>query len=137
MTLKNIRVLTSRIIRAQLTPSELNTLVEDFRGYKAGGGLPDLLGRDVPYDHPHTLPIIKNEEVWHLHLADPEQPWPTLQLMQLKKTSDIHLVYCQGGIDQSLYLLMTILSPNAHDQANNNTLMFQLGTMAENFRNRY
>ena len=137
MILKSIRVFKSNIIRTQLTQTELDALANDFRRYKTGDGVPDLFGRDVPYDHPHTLPIIKNEEVWHMHLADPEQPWPTFHTIQFRKTSDIHLVYCQGGIDQSAYLLMTILSPDGHDQAKDNTVMCKLGFMAEKFRNRF
>lgn len=40
-------------------------------------------------------------------------------------------------VDQSCYLLMAILSPNAHDKARNSAIMGRLGLMAEQFRARY
>ncbi len=72
----------------------------------------------------------------HIHLQEPEHPWP-LQLLQFSRTSDIHLVYCQGFYNTSVYLLMAILSPDAHAQALNNSIMYKLGKMAENFRDQY
>jgi len=32
---------------------------------------------------------------------------------------------------------MAILSPDAHQQAKNKDIMYKLGAMAENFRNKY
>jgi len=97
---------------------------------------PDHFGRDVPYDHPHTLPVILAEEVQHIHLGNEDRPSP-LHKVQFYQTSDIHLVYCQGALDSSCYLLMTILSPDAHEQAKSRDTMFKLGIMAEKFRNQY
>ena len=97
---------------------------------------PDHFGSDVPYDHPHTLPVILAEEVQHIHLGNEDRPSP-LHKVQFYQTSDIHLVYCQGALDSSCYLLMTILSPDAHEQAKSRDTMFKLGIMAEKFRNQY
>ena len=88
-----IRVFKSSVIRKVLTEVELNALVDDFKSYKLTGNTPEHFGRDVPYDHPNTLPIILAEEVQHIHLGSEDKPLP-LKKIQFYKTSDIHLVYC-------------------------------------------
>lgn len=130
-----IRVFKSKAIIEALTKDELAQLEADFKAYKSGN-LPDLFGRDVLYDHPHNLPIIRAEEVRHIHLGERDNPWSIKQL-QYYRTSDEHLVYCQGGSNIHCYLLMTILLPSAHDKAKNNNIMFQLAKMAEKFRSIY
>jgi len=117
-----MRVFKSKIIREQLTENELNELISDFRQYKLTGVVPDTFGRDGLYDHPNSLPILKSEEVQHLHLLDDEKHW-SVYVIQFNKTSDEHLVYCQGETNSDCYLLITILAPNAHQQARNNSVM--------------
>lgn len=131
-----MRIFKSRMITQQLTEQELLALVEDFRAYKSLRHLPDTFGRDELYDHPFTLPILMAEEVRHIHLTDEENLWPSGKL-QFSKTSDSHLVYCQGYNDTNNFLLMAILAPNAHKQSQNNSIMFNLGKMAEAFRQSY
>lgn len=131
-----IRVFKSSIIRQILTDTELDELVNDFKSYKLTGNAPDHFGRDVPYDHPHTLPVILAEEVHHIHLASEDKLLP-LRKIQFYQTSDIHLVYCQGVLNENCYLLMTILSPDGHEQAKSREIMFKLGVMAEKFRNQF
>ncbi|SFC76284.1 type II toxin-antitoxin system YafO family toxin [Pseudoalteromonas denitrificans] len=94
------------------------------------------LGRDVLYDHPNNLPIVLAEKVKHIHLGSEDKPLP-LKAIQFYKTSDIHLVYCQGIMDDNCYLLMTILSPDGHEQAKSPDVMYKLGVMAEKFRNQF
>ena len=131
-----IRVCKSSVIRKVLREEELNALVDDFKSYKLTGNTPDNFGRDVPYDHPNTLPIILAEEVQHIHLGSEDKPLP-IKKIQFYRTSDIHLVYCQGALNVNCYLLMTILSPDGHEQAKSRDIMFQLGVMAEKFRSQY
>ncbi|WP_394172375.1 type II toxin-antitoxin system YafO family toxin [Thalassotalea litorea] len=131
-----IRVFKSALIRQQLTDDELDNLVKDFKRYKLTGVLPDLFGRDVAYDHPNTLPIITAEQVQHIHLASADSPFP-IKLLQFKRTSDQHLLYCPSAIHDDTYLLMAILSPNAHKQAFDRNVMYKLGVMAEKFRHNY
>ena len=131
-----IRVFKSSIIRQVLTDEELGALIDDFKSYKLTGNVPEHFGRDVLYDHPHTLPVILAEEVQHIHLGSEEKPLPVKKI-QFYQTSDIHLVYCQGALDENSYLLMTILSPNGHEQAKFRDIMFKLGIMAEKFRNQF
>jgi mRNA interferase YafO len=131
-----IRVFKSLLIRNLLTADELTDLVNDFISYKSTGIVPDNFGRDVPYDHPHTLPIVKSEDVQHIHLGSEDKPLP-LNKIQFHKTSDIHLVYCQGASSDDHYLLMTILAPDGHEQARSRNIMYKLGQMAELFRNKH
>lgn len=131
-----MRVFKSSIIRKILTDEELDALVVDFKSYKLTGNAPEHFGRDVPYDHPNTLPIVLAEEVHHIHIGSKEKAL-VLRKIQFYQTSDIHLVYCQGSLDDNCYLLMTILSPDAHGQAKSRDIMFKLGVMAEKFRNKF
>lgn len=131
-----IRVFKSSVIRQILFDDELNALVEDFKSYKLTGNPPEHFGRDVPYDHPNTLPIVLSEEVQHIHLGSEDNPLP-IQKIQFHRTSGIHLVYCQGATDVNCYLLMTILSPDGHQQAKSRDIMYKLGVMAEKFRHIY
>lgn len=130
-----IRVFKSKVIIGSLTEEELQGLVDDFKAYKSGV-LPDLFGRDVRYDHPHNLPSILVEEVRHIHLASSDNPWP-IRKVQFYRTSEEHLVYCQGALETDCYLLMAILAPSAHDKAKNNNIMSKLGIMAERFRLKF
>ena len=130
-----IRVFTSKVLNEALTAEERQALVADFKQYKAGK-LPALFGKDVPYDHPFNLDIIKQEQVRHIHLAANGVGFAML-LTQMKRTSDMHLVYCHGFSNENCYLLMAILRPNAHDLAKSNQLMYQLGLMAQAFRQQF
>lgn len=130
-----IRVFTSKVLAETLAADERAALIADFKYYKAGN-LPAVFGKDVPYDHPFNLDIIKQEKVRHLHLAKNGKGFP-LFITQLKRTSDTHLVYCQGFSNENCYLLMAILQPNAHELAKSNQMMHQLGVMAQLFRQRF
>ncbi len=72
-----LKVFVGRKLRDQLTPTECADLVADFKRYKNNGELPITFGRDAPYDHPHTPPAVLAEALKHIHLYDPEAPWPT------------------------------------------------------------
>lgn len=131
-----IRVFKSSVIRQILSDDELSALVEDFKSYKQSGKLPKLFGRDALYDHPNNLPLVLSEQVQHIHLGSEDSPFP-INKIQFHRTSDIHLVYCQGDLDVNCFLLMTILSPNAHQQARSRDIMYKLGLMAQKFRQLY
>jgi len=133
----SIRIFKSTIIRQQLSQQELDDLSADFRSYKQDGVLPDMFGRDAIYDDDRTYPLVKEERLAHIHLAAHHSPFPHF-LRQYKRTSDqAHLVYCQGAMDTSAYLLIIILKPEAHKMARNNNHMHKIGVMAEAFRMKY
>lgn len=114
----------------------LTALKEDFRRYKELDIPATNFGRDAEYNHPNGPVLIREEKVAHIHLESPDSPWGS-QIVQFNKTSDIHLVYCQGFYDSNYYLLMALLSPDAHAQALNNNIMRNLGLMAKTFREQY
>ncbi len=115
---------------------DLPALKDDFRRYKEAGTLPSNFGRDAEYNHPNGLPIIRQEKVSHIHLEESDNPW-NARTVQFNKTSDTHLVYCRGFYDENCYLLMALLSPDAHIKARDNSIMFNLGKMAEKFRCKF
>lgn len=129
-------VFTSKIIEHSMREEQLKDLVEDFREYKSTGQRPENFGRDVPYDSDHTLKIVREEKVQHIHLKDTESDWP-VRAMQFRMTSDCHLLYCKGAMNDDHYLLIAILEPEAHQLARDNNVMFRVGQVAENFRNTY
>lgn len=131
-----MRVLKGPVIREQLGQTELAALENDFRHYKSTGVLPDTFGRDVLYDHPHTLPIVRTEAIKHIHLASADKLWER-GTAQYRRTSDVHLVYCEGALIEGGYLLIAILSPDAHEQARRNDIMYKLGVTAEKFRGQF
>jgi mRNA interferase YafO len=131
-----MRVFKSDIIRQLLTAEELAQLEQDFMQYKATGFAPDTFGRDEPFDHPHTLPLIKFEDLRHIHLAPEGQTFP-LSKLQFFRTSDAHLIYCQGFFNADHFLLITVLAPNAHDLEKSNDIMYRLGKVAESFRQKH
>ena len=131
-----IRVFKSDVIGQQLGKRELEQLAADFKRYKETGIPATCFGRDVPYDHPHTLPSVRSEDLMHLHLAEGAQQWAGRQA-QYNRTSDHHLVYCRGFYETDHFLLKSILKPDAHDQARNNSIMSNLAIMAAKFRAQF
>lgn len=131
-----MRIFKGLIFRQQLSDLEQAALVQDFKSYKTTGDLPDTFGRDVPFDHPHTLPLALQERVFHLHLASAIAAWKS-ETPQYSRTSDEHLVYCQGALEEDCFLLIAILSPDAHQQAKDNNVMHKLARTAELFRVKY
>ncbi len=97
---------------------------------------PARFGRDALFNHPHTLPSVLAERIMHIHLDDGEQNWDRRK-SQYSCTSDYHLIYCQGFNNSECFLLMTILSPDAHAQEHDNNRMLRLAQMAEKFRQRF
>ena len=131
-----IRVFKSDVITQQLGKRELEQLAADFKRYKETGIPAACFGRDVPYDHTHTLPSVRSEDLMHLHLAEGAQHWTGRQA-QYNSTSDQHLVYCRGFYKTDHFLLMSILKPDAHAQARNNSIMSNLAIMAAKFRAQF
>lgn len=131
----NIRVFKHKTLIDSLTKSELQSLTKDFKRYKETGQKPEFFGRDEAYDHPNTSPLLKSEEVKHIHLASNDAPF--LSSIQFYQTSDKHLVYCQGWNDLSCFLLIAILAPDAHEQSRNRIIMHNLALIAEKFRQQF
>ena len=131
-----IRIFKTDLIREQMSNKHLTQLAADFKRYKETGIPADHFGRDAPYNHVNSLPSVRLQELQHLHLLT-QQKSKTHSSRQFNKTSDDHLVYCQGFYSNEIYLLITLLSPNAHEQARNNNVMLKMAQISEKFRNQY
>lgn len=131
-----MEIFKGTLLKQQLTEAELSALEIDFRHYKETGILPDTFGRDELFDHPHTPSLVRQEEVRHIHLQHPTIDWQ-LRTIQFNRTSDIHLIYCQGYFRTDHYLLIAILKPNAHVLERDSNVMRKLGIAAESFRQKY
>ena len=129
-------VLTSPLFTATVPEPLRKQLAQDFKAYLLPNSHSSLFGRDVPYDHPNSPRLILQEEVRHVHLEDPEAPWSP-GLPSYRRTSDTHLVYCQGAIREDHYCLLALLAPHAHEDAKDFDRMMKIGVMAEKFRARY
>ncbi len=130
-----IEVFKTDLIRLQTTPDELKQPGKDFERYKTSGIPADCFGRDAHYNHVNSLPSVLSAKLQHIHLLTPA-PTQSKTTRQFNKTSDIHLVYCSGFYSDQVYLLIAILSPDAHTQSLNNNVMYNLAQMAEKFREK-
>ena len=131
-----IRVFKTDLIREQMSDEHLIQLASDFKRYKETGIPAENFGRDAPYNHMNSLPSVRLQELQHLHLlTQPDSK--TRSLRQFNKTSDDHLVYCQGFYSNEAYLLIALLSPDAHGQARNNNIMLKMAQISEKFRNKF
>ncbi|VAW51425.1 hypothetical protein MNBD_GAMMA06-1195 [hydrothermal vent metagenome] len=128
-----IEIFKTELIRKQATPTELEQLEKDFARYKETGIPADCFGRDVLYNHVNSLPSVLSAELKHIHLL-PSAHKSVNTTRQFNKTSDNHLVYCNGYYSNEAYLLIAILAPDAHAQSRKNNVMFKLAQIAENFR---
>lgn len=133
-----VRIFTHQDLKMSLGEQQTKALVDDFRSYKQGTGLPTTFGRDVPYRFTHKRSYL---ELQHLHFKASGFP---LKLLQFKRTSGYVLVYCPGFFDNNCYLLIAVIKhwnpkkPNDINNTDRDTqLMDNLEHIAEQFREKY
>lgn len=133
-----VKLFTHRELKENLGEQRTKELVDDFRLYKEGKGLPITFGRDAPYTFTHNRSYL---ELQHLHL---KQSGFSLKLVQFKRTSDYVLVYCPGFFDRNTFLLIAIIKHWNHKKPNeivgtdrDTGLMDELEKIAEDFRTKY
>ncbi len=118
-----------------MTSEELTQLSKDFAQYKNNGIPADYFGRDALYNHINSSPLVLSSELRHIHILTPANA-STDKRRRFNKTSDDHLVYCNGYYSKQAYLLISLLSPDAHAQSRNNNVMYALAQMADKFREK-
>lgn len=135
-----VRIFMHNLIKDDLTEVECEQLVNDFRNYKEGKGLPVTFGRDVPYDHTFNRAYL---ELMHLHLKRNGQRFP-LRMVQFNRTSGSVLVYCPGFFDKNAYLLIAIAKhydsrkpKEIEDTDRDPELMAIFEKISEGFRERF
>ncbi len=132
------RIFTHKDLKDSLGEHKTKSLVDDFRAYKEGKGLPVTFGRDVPYNFTHNRSYL---ELQHLHFNASGFP---LKLVQFRRTSGYVLVYCPGFFNKNTYLLIAIIKHWDHKKPNDiagtdrdTNLMSGLENIAEGFRERF
>ena len=130
-----IEIFKTDLIRTQMTPEELGQLSKDFEQYKESCIPADYFGRDALYNHINSSPLVLSSELQHIHILTPSKAL-TDKRRQFNKTSDDHLVYCNGYYSNQAYLLISLLSPDAHTQSRNNHVMYSLAKVADKFREK-
>jgi mRNA interferase YafO len=131
------KIFTHRDLKETLGEQKTKLLVDDFRAYKDGKGLPATFGRDVPYDYTHNRSYL---ELQHLHFSEIGFP---VRLIQFKRTSGYALVYCPGFFDRKTYLLIAIIKHYDHKKPTevvgtdrDVNVMCALEKIAEGFREK-
>ncbi len=126
-----VRVFTSTMIREGVAESELQLLVSKFKNYKETGDAKDYFGRDVSFNRPSG---VKSSGLMHAHINE-GRPWG-VRLLQFDRTSDTHIVYCQGYFQKDCYLLITLLK-GAHAKYRDNLFLLGLADIAKDFRDKF
>ncbi|AMF94500.1 hypothetical protein AL536_13600 [Vibrio fluvialis] len=104
-------------------------LVDDFKKYVIDKKLPTSFGRDAPLNRPKDALFAG---LFHLHLGDFNR-----HTFQYHRTSDDWLIYAKGLYDSNMYLLIDVLSPDAHKQSNNIDLVKSYIAIADKFRDTF
>ncbi len=126
-----VRVFTSKLLREGMDETELQLIVSKFKSYKENGDSQNYFGRDVSFNRPES---VRSAGLMHVHLNE-GRPW-AVRLLQFDRTSDTHIVYCQGYFQTNCFLLITLLQ-GAHAKYRDNLLMLGLVDIASDFRDRY
>lgn len=126
-----VKILTSSIIRDTMPEAELASLVSEFKKYKKTGVAPLLFGRDASYNRPDS---VKKADMHHIHLKGKEN-W-SLNIIQFRRLSNVHLIYCRGFMNPNAYLLIAIVD-RAHERARDINFMLDMAEIAESFRSRF
>ncbi len=103
-------------------------LVEQFKEYKSKNVLPTSFGRDAPLQRPSDALFAG---IQHLHIGSFNKITD-----QYYRTSDDWLIYATGMFTDS-YLLIDILSPDAHTRAENFDVMSRYIKLGNSFRNQF
>jgi len=108
-------------------------IVDKFKNYKTTSLVPSDFGRDGNFSEHNGC---REHKVFHLHLkteaAIKDRKWYSSN--PYYRTSNTHLIYCQGSVYLNRYLLIAILSPNAHELARKNDIMGRIADTAWKFR---
>ncbi|GGI85796.1 type II toxin-antitoxin system YafO family toxin [Shewanella gelidii] len=108
---------------------EVSVVVEQFKKYKSEQNTPISFGRDAPLVRPSDA---KYAGLQHLHLGS-----FNAITNQYHRTSDSWLIYTSGFDNPHFFLLIDILTPDAHEEANNIDLMNRYIAFANSFRQEH
>jgi len=120
-------------------PSLEQSLLDDFKIYKATGVLPDYFGRDTDYSRPED---IIGSGLKHIHLILGEEKFKEPKnskgedalTRQWNRTSDACLLYVQNIYNEHSYSLIALFHPGAHMKAQDYDRMRKLASYARAFQ---
>ena len=101
-------------------------VVENFKKYKSEQIKPIIFGRDAPLSRPTDA---KFAELHHIHIGNFNEI-----TRQYSRTSDSWLIYTVRIENPNCFLLIDILTPNAHKDAERHSIMQPYIDAAESFR---
>lgn len=107
----------------------IKPIVEQFKQYKSECHAPVTFGRDAPLVRPSDA---KFAGIHHLHLGN----FNAIN-RQYNRTSDTWLIYATGFINLDHFLLIDILTPDAHERAESIDLMLEYVELAVKFREQF
>ena len=126
-----IRVYTSALLRDTMHEYELGRLTSEFKKYKSTGKAPLLFGRDASYNRPDK---VLKADMHHVHLKGQEK-W-SINVVQFRRLSNLHLIYCRGFSDINKYLLIAVID-KAHEKARDINFMLNMADISEKFRSQF
>lgn len=124
---RSVRVFKTQ--KALWDAQEIQPIVEQFKQYKASHNTPVIFGRDAPLVRPSDA---RFAGLHHLHLGN----FNAIN-HQYHRTSDSWLIYATGFYQQNKIILIDILTPDAHQRANNIDLMNEYIKIANKFREQF
>ena len=100
-------------------------LADEFKKLKSCENFRSVIyGKDVPFDYP---PNVKLSNIHHIHIVKANH------LGQIPYTSDRFLVYAQSFNNPSIYVILGVIEPPAHQAINNVSLLESFAARAEEF----
>lgn len=141
-----VKIFTTQRLAQELSEDLMRQLVKEFRQYKETGTPTQNFGRDFPYDRPYSAKSVNLQHV-HVHpnfligkevnaLTNTLRTW-RLRSVQVSRTSDTHLIYCQGEHNPNAYLLISFVKSNAHEFANITSAIGALADIAADFQRKH
>ncbi|WP_018691977.1 type II toxin-antitoxin system YafO family toxin [Algicola sagamiensis] len=156
MRREDLKVFVRREIYDYLSKEQVKELTNAFKEYQVIKAnpeklkeIPDLLGRDVPYEFPSNVFM---SGLRHHHIKDDSpsctRSWaaskrtierskdPSLEAVMMSRVSDTALVYCRGYSDPNAFLFIGVYK-GAHALYKKHTFLGQLADIADDFRGKF
>lgn len=130
------RVFLSKVLQiASENDARVNQIAKEFKNYKQTGKYGTYFGRDADIGRPTSA---REHELMHVHLFPSNLVVRGVPIRQYNRTSDIFLIYCEGIIDKTAFLLIDIIWNDAHQKLRNEKyIRDELVPAAEKFREAF
>lgn len=130
MSKSDVRVFLGPFLNLDPGFEELPVL---FKRYKATNDPLGIFGRDVLYERPPSAVL---SELYHVHVIEAPERYNHRKNQFNNTTDRTHLVYCRGYTNPNHYLIIDVLTPDAHVKATHQLILSAIED-AERFRAKY